>query len=546
MKQFGKIGIIFLGLSSLWTHAQTVKQITQFEQESREQRHIVWKNSQQKWLNKKQYRRERYDNDINNASIECLDYVDLHFRGVNEIDHRPFIPSKGECLNEARLNQLSRDLTAAYLKKGILHAPFQFETNQPKRLVMVVKEGRLKQVSSESKRLNFAMLLPNKQGKILTIQDLDQAIDQANKMRGSQVSVDVLPESNGNINLVFVNQEKRVVRGSVGLNNFAAKNYQRWQGRGSVSVDNPFGFSDNLNLHVSHTLSSFSRYSRSASLFYSIPYGYWSLTSFASFSQFRQQLTLPSSKIEQKGRTVQGSLGLDYVAVRGSNFVTTASAQLERIDTKNRFADAVLVLQSPNLSSYQFALNHLQILPNGAFSANLAYKHGLPWFNALPNQGKDQPEGQFAKWVGELYLQYHSSWFGHQFKHTHHLQGQYSRNYLVGIEQADLTGRNAVRGLNELGVSAEKSAVLRNQLSWLQQRRNLNWSPYIALDLGVVKTSEMNASSQKAIGYAIGLQLEQTERWNALLEWASGKLKTDNFSPSKRNQHLDMSIEVAF
>lgn len=545
MKRIRLFTALGFGVLPMVTFSQ-VGQIAEFEQQNRHQREDFWQLRQQQWLNKKQYQVETQQEDIKNLPQVCLPYTELRFRGVNAIDHRPFIPAKGECLNEARLNQLSRDLTAAYLKKGILHAPFQFEVTDKDQLVMVVKEGRLRQLETESKRLNFATLLPYKRGQILTVQDLDQALDQANKMRGSQVTVDVFPVSNGDINLRFVNQESRAVQGYVGLNNFASKAYHRWQARTGLNIDSPFGLSDILNLNISHTLDHPSEYSRSASLYYSVPYGYWSVNAFGSFAQFRQQLNLPHTQVEQRGRTVQGSLGLDYVAHRGSNFVTTVSANLERQDNKNRFADAVLVLQSPNLTAYQVALNHLQLFPNGALSANVAYKHGLPWFNALPNQGSDQPQGQYAKWTGELYFQHYHSWFRQHFKQSHRLQGQYSRYYLAGAEQADLTGRYAVRGLNDLNVSAEKSLVLRNQLAWVKRWEGLNWSPYLALDLGVAKVSDGSLPSQRAFGYAVGISLEQQARWNALLEWASGRLKTDKYSPSLRQQNLDLNVEVIF
>lgn len=526
--------------------AQSQTRIMQFEQEGRHQREQSLLDKQKQWLDKRSYQTESSKKGIENQSNECLPYSELLFRGVNAIDHRPLIIPKGSCLNEAKLNQLSRDLTAAYLKKGILHTPFQFETTLQNQLVMVVKEGRLRRLESDSRRLNFATLLPQMVGEILTVQDIDQALDQANKMKGSQVTVDVHPSSNGDIVLNFVNEEENRIQGSVGFNNFAAKHYHRWQLKGSMHIDSPFSLSDSLSLNMAHTLKEFAEYSRSVSFYHTIPYGYWSFNSFASFSHYRQILNLPNTEVEQKGRTVQGGISADYVINRGSNFMTTLSAQLERMDTKNRFADAVLLLQSPNLTAYQLSMNHLQLFPQGAVSVNVGYKHGLPWFNALSNQGKDQPEGQYGKWFSELYLQYYHRLSEQTFKQSHRLQGQYSRNYLVGSELADLTGRYAVRGLNDIGISAEKSLVLRNQLAWMQSWQEGYWSPYLALDLGVVKHSDSQASSQHALGYALGVSMERPKRWSALLEWASGKVKTEKIKPSFKSKNIDFSVELNF
>lgn len=543
-----KVAMVILSwLCSLSAVAhQSQGHIVQFEKEQRQQRDQIWQSRQKQWLDKRTYQQEEYLEDMKNISIECIPYTELRFRGVNEIDHRPFIPQKGECLNEEKLNQLSRAMTKAYLEKGILHTPFRFETTLENQLVLVVTEGRLKEVSGNSNRLNFATLLPNRQGKILKVQDLDQALDQANKMRGSQVTVDVHPSNDGSIALDFVNQETNRVRGVLGINNFSNSHYRRWQAKGSASVDSPFGLSDTLNLNVAHTLNGYKRYSRSASLYYSVPYGYWSANAFASFSQYKQHLTLPNTEVEQQGRTLQSGLGLDYVVNRGSHSVTTLSAQLEHLNTKNRFADTILLLQSPKLTTYQAGLSHLQLFPNGALSANMAYKHGLSWFNALANQGREQPEGRYGKWFGELYLQYYHRLSEQTFKQSHRLQGQYSRNYLAGAEQADLTGRYAVRGLNDVGISAEKNLVLRNQFAWLQRWQAVHFSPYIAFDMGTAKHSDDQATSQRAWGYALGMTLEQPERWNALVEWASGRVKTDKKTPAVKDRNLDLSVELIF
>ncbi|VEH65918.1 Hemolysin transporter protein shlB precursor [Rodentibacter pneumotropicus] len=134
----------------------------------------------------------------------------MKFVGFHLIDPLPFAPKKNECLNEERLNRLSQDLTSAYLALGYVYNPFQFEDDGSGKLTMRVTEGKVSLLSSNSERLNFTMLFPNILGKPLNIKDLDQALDQANKMPGSKVSVDVLPTKNGEIELSFVNEENLV------------------------------------------------------------------------------------------------------------------------------------------------------------------------------------------------------------------------------------------------------------------------------------------------------------------------------------------------
>lgn len=516
-----------------------------FQQENRQRQREFSYTQQQNWISNHRYTQSVEDSeDTENQAQDCLPFQAVHFRNVTLIDQRAWTVKKGECLNEARLNQLSRELTAAYLKEGYIHTPFHF-VSEGNRLIVVVKEGKIRDISSESDRLNFAMLLPQKKGKALNIRDLDQALDQANKLPNSSVTVDVLPYSDGNVDLKFENQETKKVGGNIAFNNYSSKSYQRWQTRVGLNVDSPLGLSDSLAFSLSHTLNGTNQFSRSASLYYSVPYGYWSFNAMAALSQFRQQIALQQTSVQQKGETHQASLGADYVFHRGSNHISTISAQLDRINSKSYFADTMLILQSPKLSAAQVGFSHLQLLENGALIANVQYKHGLSWFNALPNLGRDQPEGHYGKWNAELQWQHYHR-FGEQlFRRSHQLLGQYSQNYLPAVEQADLTGRYAVRS-GDISWSAEKVLLLRNQLSWLTSVKSVGLSPYIALDVGIARSTAENAEQQQAWGYALGINSDYKRLWNAQLEWSNGQARLAKDQPMRKQHKLDFSVQLAF
>ncbi|MFK5288925.1 ShlB/FhaC/HecB family hemolysin secretion/activation protein, partial [Glaesserella parasuis] len=85
---------------------------------------------------------------------------------------------------------------------------------------------------------------------------------------------------NGEIELSFVNNPSPAVSGYIGVDNFASRQYHRWQSRFGLNVDSPFGLSDSLYLGGSHTLKSTPEFNRSAILYYSVPYGRWTFNSF--------------------------------------------------------------------------------------------------------------------------------------------------------------------------------------------------------------------------------------------------------------------------
>ncbi|OOF40101.1 hemin-binding protein [Rodentibacter mrazii] len=517
-------------------------EFNRFQQQNKNRNEELQQVQQQRWVEQHQYQPKQKEETISDLSQVCLPYESVRFVGFTLIDPTPFAPKPNECLNEVRLNQLSQDITAAYLKKGYIYNPFRFEDDHSGKLTIRVTEGRVSKISGNNKRLNFSTLLPNVEGQALNIKDLDQALDQANKMPGSKVTVDVLPATNGEIELAFVNEETSRISGFVGLDNFASQRTGRWQAKTGIQFDSPLGLSDTLYVNAAHTLKSFHQnYSRSLSFFHTIPYGYWTFSSFGSFSSFKSDIPLQYLKAQQNGKTWQIAFRTDYTFQRDSNSISSLYVQLERSKSRSYFQDSLIRLQSPTLTTAQFGINHLQLFPNGSLIADFSYERGLKWWNATPNQGRDQPEGQFNLWRSDLQLHYYHQIKSQIFHQSARLIGQYSKNYLPAIKQADLLGRYSVRGFNDLSQSAEKNLVLQNNIGWLYRYNQWQLEPYLGVDLGIQKTTASDAKSQKAFGYAVGIKTSHPH-WQMQLEWATGRL----FQTDKIQQERSVNANISY
>ncbi len=494
-------------------------------QQNKQQRTEVQQQNQQRWFSQHQYQ-QIHNQENFTFSQACLPYRGLMLRGVTLIDPQSILPKIGECLTEARLNQFSRDLTQSYIEKGYMHNPFQF-SEQGGFLIAEISEGKLAALESNDETLPLNQLLPNALNKALRVQDLDQALDQANKVTGNQVSVDVLPAQNGEMKLVFDNARGNRISGVVGIDNYSSKTYGRTQARTSLSIGNPFGIGDNLYFSGAHTLKSTKQFSRSALIHYSIPYGYWTFSGFTSFSQFKMPLFLQSLALQQKGRTWQGGITADYAIHRGTNHISTLSAQVENINSKNQLEDVVLELQSPKLTTWALGFNHLQLFENASLVADLHYEKGR-------NRAENQPSEHFRRWNMELRFNRYQSLGGQLFRHTHQLTGQYTRNYLPAVKQEDLTGRYRVRGLNDLNISAEKNLVLQNNLAWIKQTEFGTFSPYIGIDGGIQTSIQDNAHNEKTWAYAVGINWDH-RLWQSNIEWARGRFYQKARSISQEN-----------
>ena len=471
--------------------------------------------NQNRWIQQHSFQSATQQSKNDSLSKACLNYHGIQFKGVTLVKADHLLPKKEECINEERLNQLSQQLTQEYIDKGYIHNPFQFEDDHSGLLTLHVFEGKTTALESDDKQLNLNQLLPNVLGKPLKVQDLDQALDQANRIPGNNVTVDVLPAKNGEIRLSFSNEPTSRISGTIGIDDRASKNYGRWQARAAVNIGNPFGLSDTLYLSGAHTLKSRYQFNRSLLLHYSLPYGYWTFSSFASFSQFKSPLILENFSLQQNGRTVQAGISAEYVFHRGANHISTFSTQFEKLNSKHRLEDVVLALQSPTLSSISVGINHLQLFENGNLVVDIRYEQGK-------NKAEDQPESQFKRWNLDLKFNRYQALGSETFRHSHQLTGQYGSHYLPSVKQEDLTGYNRIRGLNDLNLSAEKNLVLHNDIAWIKQTKIGTFSPYLGFDLGVQKSVNED-QREKALAYAIGLNWSH-KVFQANLEWATGRL----------------------
>ncbi|QPB41740.1 ShlB/FhaC/HecB family hemolysin secretion/activation protein [Rodentibacter haemolyticus] len=520
---------------SLYQSAQ--QELNELETQIRQQR-----------LSKQKYQATAAEVDTHAYSQTCLPFDEIELRGITLIPTEPLLPPLGECINEGYLNQLSKNVTAAYLKAGYLHNPFQFQSDGSRRLIMQVVEGKLAKISGEDQIINAEMLFPHLIGKPLNVRDLDQGLDQTNTLLGSTVTVDVYPDSQGNIELALQNTYRQRLSGRLSVDNYGNKSTGEWIGRGYVNIDSPFGLSDSLSLSGSHSLrSGFYPYNRSVALYYSVPYGYWRFSTFGSISQYKADLALNRTTLPQHGRTWQWGGRVENVFHRGTNSISTAYVQFDHINAQNGLADVIYEIQSPTITSGTIGLNHLQLRENGLILTDMSYEYGKPSYrNNLERFYK--PYHKFN--VSLDYIQYRH-FFGQDFRQHHRLQGQYSRQFLPSLKQQDLLDRYNVRGFRHFSSSTEKALSLQNTLFWVKQWENWQIEPYVGIDMGIQRNVSTNhaqeytpSHSTKAISGVIGLQLQLKNRYKLNFEWAKGKHFASN--EQRKSQQFSTNVSVQF
>ncbi len=98
------------------------------------------------------------------------------------------------CISSNDINRLTRELTRLYVQKGYITARVQIvRPNSQGELGLSVTEGFIEKIEGGDRWVNSRLLFPGLEGKPLKLTELDQGLDQANRLQSNTTKLDILP-----------------------------------------------------------------------------------------------------------------------------------------------------------------------------------------------------------------------------------------------------------------------------------------------------------------------------------------------------------------
>ena len=477
----------------------------------------------------------------NAAPQECVDYSSVNLNGVTYLNAQEWQAKLPKCVNDTTINQFNRDLVGAYLKAGYPHTQIDFENADNRVLNINVKEGRIREITGGSRRVNVKTLFPNHKNRPLNIKYLDQGIEQANKLGGNNVSMDIYPHSDGTASVELKNETSKPVSGSITFDN-KGSDPNKATARLNLAIDSPLGLSDSLYLGAStNTRTGNNHYSRSANAFYTVPYGAWTLSAYASASRSQSITEFPLNNVSYAYRSKSGAAGVkaERVLSRGQRHTFSAYGGADYITQNANFGGSELKIQSPKITSGQLGVSHTKILKSGILMNDVNVERG---------SAKDVTNTLFDKNYTKLSLNTNliqnrrlGDWI---IGNRHSLSAQYSKNELYSAKEFDILGRSSVRGFKNLSLNANRGAYLTNTVSFRKSvTPKIYVEPFIGADAGVVKD---NAGWQRAAGVSVGVNVAQYGRWNVSFDVARGFARTTGSKNSIRQEQVTALARFSF
>ncbi|WP_418156937.1 ShlB/FhaC/HecB family hemolysin secretion/activation protein [Pantoea agglomerans] len=379
-------------------------------------------------------------------------------------------PYINQCLSLGRINQLVRAISEWYVQRGyITSRAFLTEQNLSHgTLNITVLEGKLEAIhlqGASARQLNMAF--PTRAGRILNLRDIEQGMEQINRLRTTPVQIEIIPSTQPGYSIVNLTSTPEFPL-TLGLN--MDNSGQRSTGIGQLSAslvgNDLLGVADRWFVSGGRS-SAFSDW-RDAQNFQagvSVPYGYGLLDYSYSWSNYHSRFNANSFDWYSNGDNISNRLSGSWVLFRNGQIKTGLQVGLNHYVSHNWLNETLLQSSSRKLTSLQIGFNHTQKIAGGVATLNPMLSRGMPWFDAESDKGKsdDFPKAEFRKWsVSSSYQRpvTQKMWWLSSF------YAQWSPDRLYGSERLTIGGENSVRGYKEQYLSGDVGGYLRNELNY--------------------------------------------------------------------------------
>lgn len=428
--------------------------------------------------------------DADNALIDVAE-----FRRITSI-------FEGHALGTAHINALLDRLTRSLMASGYItsRAAVEEQSVANGTLVVRVQAGRVEAIrynghdldTHDFGLLGVRMAFPLERGEVLRLQDIEQAVDQINRLRRNNAQVRILPGTQPGGSIVeFTNIPGDSRNYSLSTDNQGSATTGRIRIQAGMEVGNALGLMESLSLGLVTSTETNALFGT-----FSIPLGYYTLSFMRSWSEY-QNLIGDAALVY--GTSNSTSLALNRLLSRSQDSKTALDLSL----TKRRSARAInnLDLTPQNQAAARIGVNRLNRFQTdvgpGQWTFDMGVVRGLSGLGAdrdAPDLPEGAARGQFTKLEGNASLQLPIT---KAWNWRSRIAAQWSRAPLYSSEQLFAGGVSTVRGFAESAAGGDRGLFWRNE--WVLQGlpvpfdgqlfgQRLGIEPYLFLDGARLRT----------------------------------------------------------
>lgn len=417
--------------------------------------------------------------------------------------------AEGRCLGI----QGVRTLAAALQNKLIRHGYITTRVVAPRQdlnagvLTLTILPGVVGNIAfseNSDKYANLYTTFPGHKGDILDLRAIEQGLENIQRIPGADANVVLRPgEREGETDIEIARSQPSFWRLGGWFDDAGSRYTGRYQGGMALYLDNPTSLNDLFYVSFGRDLAWQKwRNSKNRSLYYSVPYGFWSLDMYASRSEYMQRISGTWADLQYQGKSRNLSLKVNRLLYRNASQKTTASVQLLKNDASYFVNDIKLSIRERKVTKAVVRLNHRHYIGRSIVDAMVSYQRNTSWFGAR-QQAAASPHSRAVNL--DISASVPFILLGQSMSYQPRYQQQHSRDRLATQDQFSIGNRWTVRGFDgEYNLSANRGYVLRNDLNLNLPKYNQQL--YLGMDYGRVSGGDNDFSRGHLAGGVLGLR----------------------------------------
>ncbi len=445
----------------------------------------------------------------------CFDITRVEIDGANLLSAQEIgkvtAPYGNRCVGLAEINAVLRDVTHLYIDHGYVtsraYVPQQ-DIAKTRILRLLVVEGTLSDIYLNGQKVagsgSLATAFPGLIGRVVNIRDIEQGLDQMNRLQANDAKSAMLPgPKDGTSILNIENRPGRPWHASLGNNNMGQESTGFSRSSASLGLDDLLDINDQWSFSYEHSGPDYpwrndgKGYGNSYSGSVSVPYGYSTVSLNGSWYQYESAVEGNFSSLETSGNSGQAGLGIDRVVLRDKDSITTVRSSLTYKQTNNFLLGNLIEVGSRRYTVGEIGISHSRRMFGGIWVFDASYDKGIGLFDAVepgdPGAGNADP--RFSKFNATISVTQPFTLAGRQLELTSLLSGQYSPDNLLGAEQISLGSYSNVRGTRESVLFGNNGMFSHNEIVWRTKSNESGDAvakvlgelrPYLGLDYGHV------------------------------------------------------------
>jgi hemolysin activation/secretion protein len=422
-----------------------------------------------------------------------------------------------KCIGGAGIGLLQQRAQDALITRGFVTSRILVQPQDLSggNLVFTVLPGTLHQVrpTPAMQPRTLASALPMREGDVLNLRDIEQALENFQRAPTTQVDIQIAPASTPDqSDLIITSKSSTPVRFSFSLDDSGSKSTGHYQASGTLSWDNPLGVNDLFYISQGSDAQGGDpgpRGNQSNTLHYSLPWGYWAFGLTMADSSYYQSITGQTTSYIYKGESGSTELKASYLFHRDASSKDTVYLKALERHARNFVNTNEVLIQRHASALWELGWEHKAFINKGTLQTVLAYKRGTRDFDALEAPEEASGQGTAKPNFYTADLNWSTPWTPWKLPLAYqaNLRVQSTEVALTAPDRFNLGGRYTVRGFDgENSLSGDAGWLARQELSWNFAQSG---SLYVALDMGEVDGPNATGLPDRFMaGGAIGLRVQ--------------------------------------